>query len=58
MNESNAKPRWARAIFLLVLLTLIGSAVYAIIGYVSIKCGKGWVQRMLMKRAASGVAGG
>lgn len=35
MNEPNAKPRWARAIFLLVLATLVLSSLYAIVGIAS-----------------------
>ena len=35
MKESNAKPGWTRAIFLIVLVTLIGSCVYATVGVVS-----------------------
>lgn len=35
MTKSNAKPRWAKGIFLFVLLTLVVSCVYAIAGVVS-----------------------
>ncbi len=39
MNESNIKPRWAKGIFVVVLLTLIVSAVYAVVGVVSAPVG-------------------
>jgi len=35
MTKSNAKPRWATGIFLFVLLTLVVSCVYAIVGVLS-----------------------
>ena len=53
MRESNARPGWAKGVF--VLVTLVVSSVYAIVGvgYVSVKYRKGWVRRMVMKRTAS-----
>jgi len=39
MKELNTKPIWAKGIFLLVLITLMGSCVYAIVGVVSAPAG-------------------
>jgi len=39
MKELNTRPGWAKGIFLLVLVTLIGSCIYAIVGIVSAPAG-------------------
>jgi len=39
MKQRTVRPGWAKAIFLLVLATLIGSCVYAIVGVVSAPAG-------------------
>ena len=39
MKESNVKPGWTKGVFLFVLITLIASLVYAIVGVVSAPAG-------------------
>lgn len=39
MKKPNARPRWAEAVFLFVLLTLVVSCVYAIVGVLSASAG-------------------